>query len=308
MAAGSGVPDAPSTWLEVVSPGVLSTVQDLGRPGLGALGVGHAGAADVPALRLANRLLGNPESAAAIEVTFGGLEVVVRGGMTLTLTGAPCTVTVDGRQHGPYAAVWAPDGATLRLGQPSSGLRSYLAARGGIETSPVLGSRSTDTLSAVGPAPLAAGDRLPVGRPATAHPGVDVVPVQLPEAGDVTLRLVDGPRADWFTHAGRAALLSGPYEVTADSNRVGMRLSGPVLERARDDELPTEGMVCGALQVPPSGQPTLFLADHPVTGGYPVIAVVVPADVPLAAQVRPGQRILFRRVPSPSPDPGAHDD
>jgi biotin-dependent carboxylase-like uncharacterized protein len=296
--------------LEVVSPGVLSTVQDLGRSGLGALGVGHAGAADVPALRLANRLLGNPESAAAVEVTFGGLEAVVRGGMMLAVTGAPCTVTVDGRQHGPHAAVWAPDGSTLRLGTPTSGVRSYLAVRGGIEISPLLGSRSTDTLSGVGPAPLAAGDRLPVGRPTTAHPCVDVAPVLLPEAGDVTLRVVDGPRADWVTDAGRAALLSGPYEVTADSNRVGMRLSGPVLERARDDELSSEGMVCGALQVPPSGQPTLSLADHPVTGGYPVIAVVVTADVPLAAQVRPGQRILFRQVPFPSPDPlptpGAH--
>ena len=312
MPAGSGAPDAPSRWLEVMSPGVLSTVQDLGRSGLGALGVGHAGAADVPALRLANRLLGNPESAAAIEVTFGGLEVVARGGMTVTVSGAPCTVTVDGRQRGPYGVVWVPDGATLRLEPPTSGLRSYLAARGGIEVPPVLGSRSTDVLSGVGPPPLAAGDRLPVGRATTTYPCVDVVPVQPPEGGDVTLRVVDGPRADWFTDAGRSALVSGPYEVTADSNRVGMRLSGPVLERARDDELPTEGMVCGSLQVPPSGQPTLFLADHPVTGGYPVIAVVVTADVPLAAQVRPGQRILFRRVPSLTPDPlptpGAHDE
>ncbi|PKH42854.1 biotin-dependent carboxylase uncharacterized domain-containing protein [Nocardioides alpinus] len=297
-----------TAWLEVVRPGALSTVQDLGRSGLGALGVGHAGAADVPALRLANRVIGNPESAAAVEVTFGGLEVVARGGATITLTGAPCTMTVDGRTHGSHSVVWVPDGATLRLEAPTSGLRSYLAARGGIEVPPVLGSRSTDTLSGVGPAPLAAGDRLPVGRATAAHPGVDVVPVQVPAAGDVTLRVVDGPRADWFTGAGRAALLSGAYEVTADSNRVGMRLSGPVLDRARDDELPSEGMVCGALQVPPSGQPTLFLADHPVTGGYPVIAVVVHADVPLAAQVRPGQRLTFRRVPSPSPVPGASDD
>lgn len=300
------VDGASDTWLEVVAPGVLSTVQDLGRGGLGALGVGHAGAADVPALRLANRVLGNPESAAAIEVTFGGLEVVAHGGATVTLTGAPCTMFVDGRAHGPYGVVWVPDGATLRLEPPSSGLRSYLAARGGIEIPSVLDSRSTDTLSGVGPAPLAVGDRLPLGRATSAHPGVDMVPVRVPEAGDVTLRVVDGPRADWFTGAGRAALLSGAYEVTADSNRVGMRLAGPALERARDDELPSEGMVCGALQVPPSGQPTLFLADHPVTGGYPVIAVVVHADVPLAAQVRPGQRITFRRVPSP--DPGAHDD
>ena len=303
MSVTSHAAHPPPTWLEVVSPGVMSTVQDLGRSGLGALGVGHAGAADLPALRLANRLLGNPGSAAAIEVTFGGLEVVVRGGVMLAVTGAPCPVTVGGRQHGPYGAVWAPDGATVRLGAPTSGVRSYLAVRGGIETAPVLGSRSTDTLSGVGPAPLAAGDRFPLGRPTADLPCVDVAPVLLPGTGEVTLRLLDGPRADWFTAAGRAALVSGPYEVTADSNRVGMRLSGPVLERARDDELPTEGMVCGALQVPPSGQPTLFLADHPVTGGYPVIAVVVPADVPLAAQVRPGQRVVFRRVPSPSPDP-----
>ena len=118
----------------------------------------------------------------------------------------------------------------------------------------------------------------------------------VPGDGDVALRVVDGPRVDWFTEEARAALLSDSYDVTSDSNRVGIRLAGPVLDRARDDELPSEGMVCGALQVPPSGQPTLFLADHPVTGGYPVIAVVVPADVPLAAQVRPGQRVTFTRV------------
>ncbi len=288
--------DASSAWLEVVSPGVLTTVQDLGRPGLGALGVGHSGAADVPALTLANRLLGNPGSAGALEVTFGGLEVVVHGGVTVTVTGAPCPVAVDDRQVGAYAVVWVPDGATLRLGPPPSGLRSYVAVRGGIEVPPVLGSRCTDALAALGPAPLVTGDRLPIGRATAALPGVDVVPVQVPEAGDVRLRVVDGPRADWFTEAGRRALLSDFYDVTSDSNRVGIRLAGPVLDRARDDELPSEGMVCGALQVPPSGQPTLFLADHPVTGGYPVIAVVVPADVPRAAQLRPGQRVTFTRV------------
>ncbi|KRE99128.1 allophanate hydrolase [Nocardioides sp. Soil777] len=288
-----------TSWLEVVAPGPLTTVQDLGRPGLGALGVGHSGAADVPALRLANRLLGNPESAAALEVTFGGLEVVARGSVTVTLTGAPCAVTVDGRDHGAYGVVRVPDGATVRLGTPRSGLRSYLAVRGGIDVPEQLGSRASDTLAALGPAPLAPGDRLPVGTATDVHPGVDVAPVSVPEDGDVTLRLVDGPRADWFTPAAHGALVSGAYEVTADSNRVGMRLAGAELERAQDQELPSEGMVCGALQVPPSGQPTLFLADHPVTGGYPVIAVVVPADLPRAAQVRPGQHITFRRVSAP---------
>lgn len=279
--------------LEVVAAGALATVQDLGRPGLGALGVGHAGAADRPALTLANRLLGNPETAAGLEVTFGGLEVRAHGSMTVALTGAPCSMTVGRRQEGAYGVVRLPDGAALRLGAPTSGLRSYLAVRGGIEVPPWLGSRSADTLAALGPAPLAPGDRLAVGTAAAAHPGVDLAPVPLPEAGEVTLRIVDGPRADWFTTTARQALTSGAYEVTADSNRVGMRLAGPALERLRDEELPTEGMVCGALQVPPSGQPTLFLADHPVTGGYPVIAVVIPADVPRAAQLRPGQRVTF---------------
>lgn len=294
-----------SSWLEVVTPGVLTTVQDLGRLGLGALGVGHSGAADAPALRLANRLLGNPESAAALEVTFGGLEVVAHGGMTVVLTGAPCPVTVDGRTRGAYEVVWLPDGARVRLEPPRTGLRSYVAVRGGIALAPVLGSRSRDTLAALGPAPLAAGDRLPVGRVTTPQPGVDVVPVQLPEEGDVNLRVVDGPRADWFTAAAHAALVADAYEVTSDSNRVGMRLSGTPLERVEDGELSSEGMVCGALQVPPSGQPTLFLADHPVTGGYPVIAVVLSADLARAAQVRPGQRITFTRVSTPPLPPAA---
>ncbi|HSU02365.1 MAG TPA: biotin-dependent carboxyltransferase family protein [Nocardioides sp.] len=290
-----------ASWLEVVTPGPLTTVQDLGRSGLGALGVGHSGAADAPAMRLANRMLGNHESAAGLEITFGGLELLAHGATTVTLAGAPCPMSVDGRAHWAGSVVHVPDGARLRLAVPVTGLRSYLAVRGGIDVAARLGSRSCDTLAVLGPPPLAPGDRLPVAAPSGPYPGVDLAPVAMPQPGDVTLRVVDGPRADWFTDGARDALTSGAYEVTADSNRVGMRLSGPVLERARDDELPSEGMVCGALQVPPSGQPTLFLADHPVTGGYPVIAVVVPADVARAAQVRPGQRIAFHRVLSGSP-------
>lgn len=282
-----------SRALEVVATGPLATLQDLGRPGLAALGVGQSGAADAPSMRLANRLVGNECGTACVEVTFGGLEVRARGGVTVALAGAPCPMSVDGRQVAPYTVVWVPDGAVLRLGAPTSGLRSYLAVRGGLDVAPVLGSCSTDTLSGVGPAPLEPGRRLRVGRATRPLPGVDLAPVRVPDAGDLWLRFMRGPRADWFTDAAYDALLTTPYEVTAESNRIGMRLSGTALERSCEAELPSEGMVAGALQVPPSGQPTLFLADHPVTGGYPVVAVVVAADVALAAQARPGQRLRF---------------
>jgi biotin-dependent carboxylase-like uncharacterized protein len=282
--------------LTVLATGPLATVQDLGRHGLAAVGVGHSGAADAGALRLGNRLLGNPESAAGVEVTYGGLQVEARGDLTVAVTGAPCPVTVAGRQVAPHSVVRVPDGATLELGVPAVGLRSYLSVRGGIAVPEVLHSRSTDTLARLVPDVLAVGARLPVGPPPVRHPVVDHAPVAAPCTGDLSLRVVPGPRADWFTGAALDLLLGQAYEVSSDSDRVGMRLSGPELDRARDDELPSEGMVCGALQVPPSGVPTLFLTDHPVTGGYPVIAVVVAADLGRVAQARPGQRLRFVAV------------
>lgn len=286
-------PTSTHRALEVLATGPMTTVQDLGRHGLAALGVGTSGAADPDSLRLANRLLGNPEDHAALEVTFGGLEVRCRGGAFVTLTGAACPMTVDGAPAGHAAVTWLPDGATLRLGPPTSGLRGYLAVRGGIDVAPVLDSRSTDTLAGLGPAVPTVGDHLPVGPSPTEAPRVDVAPVAVPTSGEVVLRVRSGPRDDWFAESALAALLGAPYEVTSESDRVGMRLSGPALDRSRDGELPSEGMVTGALQVPPSGQPTLFLADHPVTGGYPVIAVVVSEDIGLAAQMQPGQRVRF---------------
>lgn len=286
----------PDRFFEVVESGPLATIQDLGRRGLGALGVGHAGPADVPSMRLANRILGNPEGEAAIEVTFGGLEVRSHGGMFVALTGAPCPVEVAGRAEGPNSVIWVPDGATLRVGVPTSGLRSYLAVRGGIAVAAHLESRATDTLAALGPAPLATDDRLPVGDAPLGPVLVDLVTPAPPAADEVVLRIHPGPRADWFTPDAHAALVGESYEVSPDSNRVGMRLTGPVLERVRDRELASEGMVCGALQVPHTGLPTVFLADHPVTGGYPVIAVVAHADLPKAAQARPGQRLRFTWV------------
>ncbi len=278
--------------LEVLATGPLSTVQDLGRPGLAGIGVGVSGAADRGSLRLANRLVGNGEDVAAVEVTLGGLEARARGDLTIALTGAPCPVTVDGRDAPVNTVLRVPAGARLRLGRPERGLRSYLAVRGGIAVDPVLGSCATDTLADLGPELPGPGAVLPVGAPPRVFPVVDAAPVRTGD--DLVLAVVPGPRDDWFAEGALAALLGEPYEVTAESDRVGMRLSGPALVRAREGELPSEGMVSGALQVPPSGQPTLFLADHPVTGGYPVIAVVVSADVDRAAQARPGQRLRFR--------------
>lgn len=285
--------------LEVVETGPLATVQDLGRPGHNALGVSTSGAADRCSLRLANRLVGNPEGAAAIEVTFGGgrfrpdVEVVV------AVTGAPCPVTVAGGAVERNAPVRVPAGAEVALAQPSSGVRTYLAVHGGVDVPPVLGSRATDVLAGIGPAPLSAGDRLPLGRSDREVPDVEVAPVVDPPAGEVTLRIRFGPRDDWFTPAAHDLLISTPWTVSTDSNRVGVRLEGEELERAIDDELPPEGMALGALQVPPSGRPTIFLADHPVTGGYPVIAVLLDADADKAGQLRPGQAVRFRASAPP---------
>ena len=283
--------------LEVVAPGPLTTVQDLGRPGRAALGVGPSGAADRAALRLADRLVGNEEGAAALEVLLGGLRLRTDTPAVLALTGAPAPATVDGRPEGHRAAFPLRPGQELRLGVPRCGLRTYVAVRGGLDVPPVLGSRSTDTLAGLGPSVVAAGERLPVGPPPTSWPYGEVAPGRDPPEGDVHLRVRPGPRDDWFTEPSRQALAGSPWTVSADSDRVGLRLTGRPLERARAGELPSEGLVRGALQVPPSGLPTLLLADHPVTGGYPVVAVVLDEDVDRAAQVRPGQRLLLSAVP-----------
>ncbi|MFG2695709.1 biotin-dependent carboxyltransferase family protein [Kitasatospora sp. NPDC048407] len=279
--------------LLVVRAGFGATVQDLGRPGLAALGVGRAGAADRDALRLANRLVGNPEDAAGLEAPMGGLELAFPRATTCALTGADCPAWIDGRAAPARTPLRVPAGARLRLGTPTRGLRVYLAVRGGLDVPPVLGSRATDTLAGIGPDRLAAGQLLPLGDAATGWPTADHAPRPAP-ADRTVLHVLPGPREDWFTAGALRTLLTEPYTVTPDSDRVGMRLDGPALERARTGELPSEGMVGGALQVPPSGRPILFLADHPVTGGYPVIAVVRRADLGAAAQARPGDTLHFR--------------
>jgi biotin-dependent carboxylase-like uncharacterized protein len=278
------------TALHVLRTGPLATVQDLGRPGYADLGVSPSGACDRGALRLANRLVGNQEDAAAIEVTAGGLAVRPTAPVLVVLTGAPVPVTVDGRPAALFEPVLVRAGQVLSLGRPVSGLRSYLAVRGGLDVPPVLGSRSTDLLSGIGPERLAEGMELPVGTASGSVPRASFVPaVALSNEIAVEVRL--GPRHDWFTEAAVRRLTATGWEVSADSNRIGVRLTGPKLERSRTEELPSEGVLRGAIQVPASGQPLVFLSDHPTTGGYPVIAVVASGDVDKLGQARPGQLV-----------------
>ncbi|NUL45899.1 carboxyltransferase domain-containing protein [Cellulosimicrobium funkei] len=315
--AGTAAP-GPRSAVVIEHPGLQSLIQDLGRPGQGDLGVSAAGAADADSARQANRVVGNAPGAAVIETLLGGLRLRARGHQVLALTGAetPAVITaVTGglpadRVVAHRTAFALYDGETLEIGEPTAGLRTYVAVRGGLEADVVLGSRSTDSLSGLGPAPLAAGTEVPVGTgPRCAAVGSAEPPLRpMPRAGATTeLRVVPGPRDDWFGPAGLDRLAGQDWLVTDQSNRIGVRLAvsqdgatqdgvshvGSPLERIRDGELASEGAVTGALQVPPSGLPVLFLADHPVTGGYPVIGVVIPEDLTLAAQLPPGARVRF---------------
>ena len=305
--------------LEVLRTGPQSLFQDLGRPGLASMGVGRSGAADRASLLAVNASVGNDSGCAVIESVLGGLSLRAHGAAVLAVGGAPAAVTVDGEPVDGRGPVELLDGQMVRLGTPQRGLRTYLAVRGGFQARRVLGSRSTDTLSGLGPAPIARGDRLAVGAPPVRPPPVGVPPAGTPPVGaaaaagssgpksdldpaqPLSLTVIPGPRDDWFTTASDLGV--GEWVVSPHSNRVGVRLdrpqgadpaSAPALRRNDSRELESEGVTLGAIQVPPSGQPVLFLADHPVTGGYPVIGVVRAAEVDLAAQVRPGQRLRLR--------------
>lgn len=302
--------------LEVVRPGPLALVQDAGRPGFAAVGVSPSGAADRAAFALGARLVGNDASHAAIEVTLGGLSVRALAQATVALTGAECPATVDGT-----AAPWGEsftlaEGATLTLGLPPTGLRSYLSVAGGIDVPPVLGSRSTDILSGLGPPRLTPGTVLPVGKPdpeelreerpskhAASH-------AQQRSSGSTkgheggalslwkgpaprTLELLPGPRTDWLADPDA---LATTWTVSPDSNRVGVRFAGTVLARSplwSGEELPSEPLVRGAVQLPPSGQPVVFGPDHPTTGGYPVVAVLSEEASDRLAQCRPGDIVTL---------------
>ncbi|MFW0773409.1 5-oxoprolinase/urea amidolyase family protein [Paenarthrobacter nitroguajacolicus] len=303
--------------LRILNPGAQSLIQDLGRRGYGPLGVPAAGALDRASLRRANRLVGNAPSAAAIESVNGGLTVEAVGDQVIAVTGAPTTLTIESpswvepeesddvdvqpgaKRTALMAAPFALlDGEVLTLGAPEAGFRNYVAIRGGVDVPEVLGSRSADTMSGIGPEPLVIKQVLAVGD-ATASTAVGSPELQpdFPGAGVTVLDVVPGPRADWFHPEALDSLCSQEWLVTPQSNRVGMRLDGTPLKRTREGELPSEGTMAGALQIPPAGLPVLFLADHPITGGYPVIGVVRDEHLDLAAQVPIGGKIRFRLVP-----------
>ncbi|WP_420820317.1 hypothetical protein [Specibacter cremeus] len=299
VASGGG---SAASAVVVRSAGPQTTVQDLGRPGLADLGVTASGALDRGALRRANRLVGNDAGAATFETVLGGLVIEAVGPLVVAVTGAGATLT---RTTPDGDAVAVPTDAPLALATgdrlavaAGPGFRNYVAVRGGLDVPAVLGSRATDVLSGTGPAPLAAGARLPV---AAARPGLAVgfpEPPPPPPPEVTVLRYVAGPRDAWFD-AGTSGLAGRDWTVAPESNRIGLRLAGRPLRRARAGELPSEGTVAGAIQVPPSGQPVLFLADHPVTGGYPVAGVVVSADLGKAAQLAPGARLRFTEIQPP---------
>lgn len=277
----------------VRQPGPLTTVQDLGRPGHAHLGVPLAGAVDRPSLRAANALVGNASGAAALETTLVGPELLAEVDLVVAVTGARCDVTVDGVAAPCGAPFAVTAGAVLRLGAARLGVRSYLAVRGGVDVPAVLGSRSTCTLSGLGPPGLRAGDVLRVGR--DVEGAVAAEPAPIPDLlEEPVLRVLAGPRDDAFAEVG--PLLASSYVVTPSSDRTGVRLSGPPLQRLSKGELLSVGVVPGAVQVPPDGQPIVFLAGCPTTGGYPVLGVVLAEDLPHAAQARPGRRLRFALV------------
>ena len=291
--------------MRVRAAGLQTLVQDAGRAGQAGQGVSASGALDHGAMRRANRLLGNAENLPVLESAAGGLQLQSVGATVVAVTGATGTLNIlacDGRSWPAErnTALALNDGDVLQLGEPATGLRSYVAVRGGWLVEHVLGSASTDTLARIGPPALAAGMTLAIGdeRLAGAVQAPDLAPPALPQAGDtVVLDVVMGPRSDWFTPEAVARFAEQRWLVTPQSNRVGLRLLGDeALVRSITQELPSEGTALGAIQVPASGQPVLFLADHPLTGGYPVIACIASHHLDLAGQVPVGAYLQFRVV------------
>ena len=285
--------------IQVLVPGLLTTVQDLGRSGLGAFGVPVGGAADAHALRLGNLLLGNEEGAAALEATLVGPELLFEATAVVVLAGAPFGAQLDGAPLPTWEAVSVPAGGRLAVGRAFSGARGYVCVRGGLDVPSVLGSRATDVATGFGGLdgrPLRPGDRLAVG-PARGEPRgrrVDAAAARW-SGPRRRLRVTPGPQGDWFGEDVVEAFFSRSFRVSASSSRTGVRLEGePLVAPSRS--LVTEGVVAGAVQVPPAGLPIVLLVEHPSTGGYPKIGSVISADLSALAQLRPGEDVRFARV------------
>ena len=300
--------------VEVVKPGLLTTLQDAGRVGFAHLGVGRAGAFDAPALRIANALCGNPRNACALEITLLGPTLRFRADTWIALTGAAIPFRIDGIDRQSWAPVFVPAGATVVLGAMRSGCRGYLAVSRGFEVEPVLGSRSMDVNAQLGPLggrPLRAGDVLEMGsgsffagnsRSRDSAKKNEPDPISnwrldprpwLANEPAQPLRLLPGIHLDRLTDNSRNLLFSREFTVQVDSNRVGLRLTGPKLDWTAPIEMVSEGCLPGLLQLPPSGQPIAFGPECPVSGGYPRIGQVAAVDVPRLAQLRPGDALRF---------------
>jgi antagonist of KipI len=285
--------------IRVLSPGLLTTVQDLGRRGHGALGVPPGGAADAHALRLGNLLLGNDEGAAALEATLSGPTLLFEEEALVALSGAPFAATLDGEPFAPWSARRVPAGGRLVVGPSTSGARAYVCVRGGIDVPSVFGSRSTDVATGFGGhegRTLRAGDVLPAGRAPLAPRGrrIDAATARWSGARRL-LRVTGGPQEEWFSAEALAALYGRTFRVSASSSRAGVRLEGEALA-APSRSLVTEGVVSGAVQIPAGGHPILLLVEHPSTGGYPKVASVITADLSALGQLRPGDEVRFARV------------
>lgn len=301
------IDSAPAAF-SICATSLQMLIQDQGRFQQAHLGVGQAGAMDRGAMHSANRLVGNPVDSAVIELLGGGFQAQIEGPITLSISGAETRIQVDyaiagqSSQRCYYAsgqAIALDQGDRIKIEQPSTGLRIYLAIRGGFALSPVLGSYAYDSLAGLGPQPLQLGSVLYQGQAQTQHvAAAEIGSRQLPKVGDcVVLDVVMGPRSDWFDAESLALLFAQAWQVSQDSNRVGLRLQGEQpLTRSITRELESEGTCIGALQVPSSGQPVLFMHDHPLTGGYPVIAAVAQHHWDLVAQIPAGCWIKFKKI------------
>ncbi|WP_043971548.1 MULTISPECIES: 5-oxoprolinase subunit B/C family protein [Acinetobacter] len=288
----------------ITAPSLQMLIQDEGRFNQTKLGVGIAGAMDVSAMHSANRLVGNPTDTPVIEVLNGGLKAKLQHAAVIAVTGAISKIRVkfaDGQtaDFASYQLIDLDDGDEFHIQPPTAGLRNYLAVRGGIEVQPVLDSASFDSLAVLGPEPLKLGDTIYQGRVKVTNISInEVAQLNLPKVGDlVELDIVMGPRTNWFEPDSIDLLCQQEWLVTNESNRVGLRLSGAEpLTRKISHELESEGACIGALQIPPSGQPVLFMNDHPLTGGYPVIAAVAKHHWDLVAQIPAGCWIKFKKI------------